>query len=334
MHHSLLKFSPQIDRDYYAVLGINRNATDVDIKKAYRNLALRYHPKRNPDLDTNQYFALVTEAYDVLSAPRWKEFYDQFGEEGIKNGIPLPPARNEPGRPIAVYVFHGDCMRVFREFFGVDSPFADCYLQNLDPMYKFFKTTAREIPGPDQELILKLTLEEAFYGCMKTVVIPLQVVDETGIKQIHEEKPFTFRIPRGTRNGHLFHFKAAGTSGPNMPAGDVTFKAEIQPTPKFWLEGFDIVTKKTVHLGHALTGCMIDVDTFDKKTYHISISDVIKPGDRITLKGEGLPIIGFGKRGDMLVELQVSFPEKLNKKQRDSLRKVLIQTYKETIRVA
>lgn len=90
---------------------------------------------------------------------------------------------------------------MFRDFFGVDSPFADFYLPNLDPSYKFFEKPAKPINGPDQEHILELSLEEAYYGCIKTVTIPLRVVDESGTKTIDEEKSFRFRVPKGTLKG-------------------------------------------------------------------------------------------------------------------------------------
>ena len=86
---------------------------------------------------------------------------------------------------------------MFRDFFGVDSPFADLYLPNSDPSYKFFEKEAEPVPGPDQEHSLKLSLEDAYYGCIKTVTIPLRVVDETGTKTDEEEKSFSFRVPKG-----------------------------------------------------------------------------------------------------------------------------------------
>ncbi|GFS77805.1 dnaJ subfamily B member 13 [Nephila pilipes] len=86
--------------------------------------------------------------------------------------------------------------KVFRDFFGVESPFADFYLPNLDPSYKFFEEPAKPLPGPDQEHSFPLTLEDAFYGTTKTIELPLQVVDESGTRTVSIVKTFTFRIPR------------------------------------------------------------------------------------------------------------------------------------------
>ncbi|GFT98631.1 dnaJ homolog subfamily B member 13, partial [Nephila pilipes] len=151
----------------------------------------------NSDPIAQERFALICEAYDVLSSPKTKALFDQFGEEALKNGIPVPPAPNEPEGPIETYAFHGDPIKVFRDFFGVESPFADFYLPNLDPSYKFFEEPAKPLPGPDQEHSFPLTLEDAFYGTTKTIELPLQVVDESGTRTVSIVKTFTFRIPRG-----------------------------------------------------------------------------------------------------------------------------------------
>ncbi|GFV54540.1 dnaJ homolog subfamily B member 13 [Trichonephila clavipes] len=182
--------------DYYGLLEIDRTATDEDIKKAYRKLSLKYHPKKNPDPNASVRFSLISEAYDVLSTPKTKALFDQFGEDALKNGIPVPPEPNEAEGPIETYAFHGDPNKVFRDFFGVDNPFADFYLPNLDPSYKFFEEPAKPIPGPDQEHSFPLTFEDAFYGTIKTIDLPLRVVDEIGIRTVDVVKTFKFRIPR------------------------------------------------------------------------------------------------------------------------------------------
>ncbi|GFQ90065.1 dnaJ homolog subfamily B member 13 [Trichonephila clavata] len=315
--------------DYYGLLEIDRTATDEDIKKAYRKLSLKYHPKKNPEPHAAVRFDLISEAYDVLSTPKTKALFDQFGEDALKNGIPVPPGPNEAEGPIETYAFHGDPNKVFREFFGVDNPFADFYLPNLDPSYKFFEEPAKPLPGPDQEHTFPLTLEDAFYGTIKTIDLPLRVVDEIGTRTVDVVKTFKFRIPRGTIDGHKFYFKSAGTSGPNILPGDVTFIAEMQSHPDFKLEGHNFVVKKTLYLGHALTGCTIHVTTFDKKIVHIPISEVIKPKHRIYLKGEGMPIIGFASKGDLVVEFDVSFPETLSFGQKALIKQALLKASSE-----
>ncbi|XP_035225590.1 dnaJ homolog subfamily B member 13-like isoform X2 [Stegodyphus dumicola] len=182
--------------DYYSLLEITRNANDEDIKEAYRKLALKYHPKRSDDPKASERFEAIGEAYDVLTTPKWKALYDQFGEESIKTGVPVPPEIDQAEGPIEIYTYHGDSVKVFRDFFGVDNPFADYYLPNLDPSYQFFEEPAKPIQGPDQEHSFSLSLEDAFYGCTKTISLPIQVAGENGAKTITVTKDFTFRVPK------------------------------------------------------------------------------------------------------------------------------------------
>uniref|UniRef100_W5KHD6 DnaJ heat shock protein family (Hsp40) member B13 n=1 Tax=Astyanax mexicanus TaxID=7994 RepID=W5KHD6_ASTMX len=109
-------------RDYYASLEINRSATDADIKKAYRRLALKFHPQSNRNPGSEERFIELAEAYDVLSDLRKKATYDTFGEEGLKGGIPPEIAAN--GAWSSGYVYHGNPDKTFRQFFGGDNPFA------------------------------------------------------------------------------------------------------------------------------------------------------------------------------------------------------------------
>ncbi|XP_034294673.1 dnaJ homolog subfamily B member 13 isoform X2 [Pantherophis guttatus] len=109
-------------QDYYAVLELNRNAKDADIKKAYRKLALKYHPLKNQEPWAPGKFKQLAEAYDVLSDPVKKAVYDKFAEEGLKGGIPLEFGIDTPWTE--GYVFHGNPEKVYRQFFGGDNPFA------------------------------------------------------------------------------------------------------------------------------------------------------------------------------------------------------------------
>lgn len=108
-------------KDYYKILGISRNATDEDIKKAYRKLALKYHPDKNKAKDAEEKFKEVAEAYEVLSDKKKREIYDQVGEEGLKGGY-TNGGGGGPG-PHFTYSFHGDPRQTFAQFFGTDSPF-------------------------------------------------------------------------------------------------------------------------------------------------------------------------------------------------------------------
>ncbi|THD24909.1 DnaJ subfamily B member 4 [Fasciola hepatica] len=105
-------------RDFYKVLGINKGADLDEIKKAYRKMALRYHPDKNKSPNAAEKFKEIAEAYEILSDPKKREIYDKFGEEGLKGGA----TSSEGGGPGFTYTFHGDPRETFRMFFGTDDP--------------------------------------------------------------------------------------------------------------------------------------------------------------------------------------------------------------------
>ncbi|KAK2162916.1 hypothetical protein NP493_1496g00028 [Ridgeia piscesae] len=113
-------------QDYYSILSLTRSASDADIKKAYRKLALKFHPDNNPnDQAAQEKFRMLAEAYDILSDAKKRATYDQFGEEGLKNGVPV--GSGQSGAWTDGYTFHGNAIKVFRDFFGGDNPFQEFY---------------------------------------------------------------------------------------------------------------------------------------------------------------------------------------------------------------
>lgn len=109
-------------KDYYSILGISRTATEDEIKKAYRKLALKYHPDKNKTPEAEEKFKLIAEAYEILSDKKKRDVYDQYGEEGLKNGAGSS-AFNSNSNPNFTYTFHGDPRATFSQFFGTDNPF-------------------------------------------------------------------------------------------------------------------------------------------------------------------------------------------------------------------
>lgn len=110
-------------KDYYSILGISRTATEDEIKKAYRKLALKYHPDKNKTPEAEEKFKLIAEAYEVLSDKKKRDVYDQFGEEGLKNGGGTSSGFSSGAGPNFHYTFHGDPRATFTQFFGTDNPF-------------------------------------------------------------------------------------------------------------------------------------------------------------------------------------------------------------------
>ena len=120
-------------KDYYKILGCAKGASDDELKKAYRKMALKYHPDKNKSPGAEEKFKEIAEAYDVLSDPKKKEIYDKYGEEGLKGGAPGGGGGSAPGGFQGTYTFHGDPHETFRMFFGDENPFANFFFQSNGP---------------------------------------------------------------------------------------------------------------------------------------------------------------------------------------------------------
>ncbi|CAG5114806.1 unnamed protein product, partial [Candidula unifasciata] len=238
--------------DYYAILCLTRSATDADIKKLYRKLSLKYHPEKNPgDQDAADKFMQVAEAFDVLSDPRKRAVYDQFGEEGLKRGVPV--GSGEAGAWTYGYTFHGNAEKVFRDFFGGDNPFQD----------------------PPIERDLYLSLEEVYHGCTKKMKISRRVMNEDGHTSSIRDKILTIDVKRGWKPGTKITFTQEGDQGPNNIPADIVFIVKDKPHPRFRREGANLIFTAKLPLGRALTGCTVSIHTLDEKILHIPITDIV-----------------------------------------------------------
>ncbi|XP_029043571.2 dnaJ homolog subfamily B member 13-like [Osmia bicornis bicornis] len=158
--------------DYYGVLSLKKNSDDLEIKAAFRRLAIRYNPIRAKDESLWTIFSLVAEAYDVLSNPFKRAIYDQFGEEGLKNGVPGDEGFIQP------YIYHGEPMRTYREFFGTESPYADLFHVLTQPSSVLEFPEGRGLKRKEEPLIktLYLTLLEVPYRRFTLFIVSLSPV--------------------------------------------------------------------------------------------------------------------------------------------------------------
>ncbi|XP_061905847.1 dnaJ homolog subfamily B member 1a [Entelurus aequoreus] len=335
-------------KDYYKVLGIAKGATEEEIKKAYRKQALRYHPDKNKSAGAEDKFKEIAEAYDVLSDAKKKDIYDRYGEEGLKG----PAGGGGGGHSGATYsyTFHGDPHAMFAEFFGGRSPFDHFFAQNgddnnmdvNDPFaafsmggmggmgnfhrpYKPHQGGARgKKKDPPVVHELKVSLEEVFSGCTKKMKISRKRLNPDGRTVRCEDKILSVDIKRGWKEGTKITFPREGDETPtNIPA-DVVFVVKDKPHPVFRREGSDIIYPAKISLRDALCGCSVSAPTLDGRTITVSSRDVVKPGMKKRIVGEGLPLSKRpDKRGDMILDFTVKFPDKLGQNTRDALRQVL-----------
>ncbi|XP_057673383.1 dnaJ homolog subfamily B member 1a [Corythoichthys intestinalis] len=336
-------------KDYYKVLGIAKGASDDEIKKAYRKQALRFHPDKNKSAGAEDKFKEIAEAYDVLSDAKKKDIYDRYGEEGLK-GSTVGGGGGGGGHNGSTYnyTFHGDPHAMFAEFFGGRSPFDHFFSQNggnddaMDPadpfatfgMGSFHRPFKSQPGGPrvarekqkDPPVVheLKVSLEEVFAGCTKKMKISRKRLNPDGRTTRSEDKILSVDIKRGWKEGTKITFPREGDETPlNIPA-DVVFVVKDKPHPVFRREGSDIIYPAKISLRDALCGCTVSAPTLDGRTITVTSRDVVKPGTKKRIVGEGLPLSKWpDKRGDMILDFCVKFPDKLGQNTRDALRQVL-----------
>jgi len=340
-----------VKRDYYEILGVSRNANGEEIKKAYRQMALQYHPDRNPgDRESEEKFKEASEAYEVLRDPEKRSLYDRFGHDGLK----------------------GVGFRGFADFEDIFSSFGDIF----DDFFGFGfgdrrrkrRTYARR--GADLRYDLSISFREAAFGKEKELEIEKHEICETcsgtGVKpgkskqtcpgcggrgQIaHTQGFFTIsstcsrchgqgeiithpcieckgngvvikpkclkvKMPAGVETGIRLKLNGEGEAGERGgPPGDLYVVLHVEPDPFFEREGNDILCQVPISFSQAALGAKIEVPTLNGSE-KISIPPGTQTGQVFTIKGEGVPYLHGRGRGDELVQVVVKTPTTLSRRQ-------------------
>ncbi|XP_024874202.1 dnaJ homolog subfamily B member 13-like [Temnothorax curvispinosus] len=292
--------------NYYKILSLGSNCDNTEIKEAYRRCVTRYNPARQKNGGAEAIFALAAEAYDVLSDPLRRAVYDQYGEEGLKNGVPRPEEFVKP------YVYHGDPMQTFREFFATENPYDDLLniLTEPQPLLEF--PEGRGIKRKEEPLIktLFLTLSEVFFGGIKKMKIQkLVLVGDDKSTTLSTEKILTIPIKPGIPAGTRIVFPEEGDQGPTKIPADVIFVTEDRSHETFRREGSDLHTTVDIFLREALTGTVITLNTVDDRTLRIPITSIVAPDYMKRVPGEGMPLPTNPKqKGDLILRFNIEFP--------------------------
>nr|XP_039263079.1 dnaJ homolog subfamily B member 1-like [Styela clava] len=336
-----------MSRCYYEILGISRCANDEEIRRAYRKMALKFHPDKNKDTDAEERFKEIAEAYEVLGNSCKRKVYDKYGEQGLKHG----------GNSGCSYTFN-DPRETFASFFGGQDPFAnwDDMFMDFDDTFQdvFSRTTSSHFPGfggchrsrttpnffcrsrrgcrskqlpQDPPVIhdLRVSLEEVATGCTKRMRITRKRLSPCGLASRTENKILVVEIKRGWKEGTKITFAKEGDEKANTIPADVIFIVKDIPHSIFQRDGSDIIYQKTLTLKEALVGCELQIPTLDaRRTLTIPCYDVIKPNSEKRIQGEGLPIPKqLSQRGDLVVQFTVNFPAFLNASQKSALSHIL-----------
>lgn len=311
-------------KDYYKILDIPKNATDEDIKKAYRKLALKYHPDKNKSPGAEERFKEVAEAYEVLSDKKKRDIYDTYGEDGLKGGI---PAGNNQG---FTYTFHGDPRATFAQFFGNANPFQSFFGgfedDGDDPFSVLIGSprNATKTQDPPLEHEIYVSLEDVYTGCTKKMRIKRKVLHSDGSAR-QEEKILNVDIKPGWKAGTKVTFPREGDQARNKIPADVVFVLRDKSHPVFKRDGSNLEYTAKVTLKQALCGCTLEVPTLFGPSQKINFTnEVIKPTTVKRFQGLGLPFPKDpSRKGDLLVRFNIEFPDRLSQTVKDNLQKLL-----------
>ncbi|TXH04043.1 MAG: molecular chaperone DnaJ [Nevskiaceae bacterium] len=339
-------------RDYYEVLGVAKDAGDDELKKAYRKLAMKYHPDRNPgDHTAEEKFKEANEAYEVLTDPQKRAVYDKYGHEGLQRG-------GGGGG-------FGD--------FGGAGGFADIFGDVFSDIFGGGRGGPRR--GADLRYVIELSLEQAVFGSTESIRIPTMdecgdchghgtasgkkpsecptcrgagqvrvqqgffVLQQTcphcrgrgvtvtdpcktcrGAGKVRREKTLEVKIPPGVDTGDRIRLSGEGEpGGPGAPAGDLYVQINVKPHEFFERDGSDLHCSVPVSLVTAALGGDVEIPTLaGKETLHVG--EGTQNGKQFRLRGKGVKSVRGGPTGDLICTVLVETPVKLSKQQKELLR--------------
>ncbi len=341
-------------RDYYEILGVSRSASLEEIKKAYRKLALKYHPDRNPgDKEAEEKFKEASEAYQVLSDPERRAQYDRFGHAAFEQG-----AGGFGGFDFSATTFEDLFGEIFGEFFGTGRA----------------RGRSRARRGEDLRYDLEISFEEAAFGAEKTIQVPRLATCDTcrgrgtkdgaeratcptcrgsgqiryqqgfftiakncgqcggqgtiirdpcrvcgGSGVVHKTRTLNVRIPAGVDTGTRLKLSGEGEVGRGGgPPGDLYVVLRVREHPLFRRDGVNVLCEVPISFTQAALGAEIEVPTLEGKV-KMKIPPGTQSGTVLRLRGKGVPELQGHGRGDQLVRILVEVPRKLSQKQRELL---------------
>lgn len=273
-------------KDYYKILGVDKKATQDEIKKAYRALAVKHHPDKNPNnKDSEERFKVINEANEVLSNPDKRKKYDELGENWQKYEQTENSRSKNP----------------FQDFGGnEDSNYSNFFEQ----FFSNQQTRSQNYNGSNYETDIEITLEESYKGTSRIV-------------QLENEKIRITTKP-GAYSDLLLKIKGKGEKGSSEKKhGDLIARIFLKPHPQFIRKGDDLYMNQTINLYTAILGGDILVNTLSGQL-KVKIDELTQNNKSIRLKNKGMPMYGKAEmHGNLYILLQVTLPQKLNDKQRE-----------------
>ncbi len=315
-------------KDYYKILGVSKNATQDEIKKAYRKLAVKYHPDKNQgDKAAEEKFKEISEAYEVLGDPEKRKKYDELGanwkhfqQTGFDGFGGFSGRGAGPGGGTYYYTFEGDPSDLFG---GGFSDFFEAFFGGGGFSGRSGRRTSRgtgtgagaygtpfgggAMSGSDLEGELHISLEEAYHGTSRIV-------------QVGDEK-IRVRIKPGAYDGLKLRVRGKGEKGRGGRAGDLYLTVRVADHPVFERKGDDLYVDLPVDMYTALLGGKVQVRTLDGMV-NMKVPEGVRNGQLLRLRGKGMPHYGKQGHGDLFARVKIVLPEHLTPEQKDLLKKM------------
>ena len=289
------------ETDYYKILGVEKTASETEIKKAYRKLAMKYHPDHSKgDKSAEETFKKISEAYAVLSDKEKRKQYDTFGSAGFQQ------------RYSQEDIFKGfDFESILSELFGGSGGGGGRGMRfSFDgggPFGSYQRQQQAHQKGSDLEYELPLTLEEVAAGTQKIV----------SFQHKGRSEKITVKIPKGMISGKKLRIAGKGEPSPyGGPAGDLYIKSKVLNNPVYDVQAQDLYINRDIKLSEAILGTNISVPTLSGKELKLKIPAGTKHKTKMRLSGHGLPHMHGKGQGDLYVHVHVNMPKRLTKKQK------------------
>lgn len=303
-------------KDYYNILEVQKSASTEEIKKAYRKLALKYHPDRNKgDKASEARFKNISEAYAVLSDPEKKKQYDMFGSEGFHNrfsqedifsSFDFSSIFSEMG-----FGGRGSTQNIFSQMFGGMGGGGRCnYRSGGSPFGSSFGGSGAHgqvMKGQDLVYELSMTLEELSTTTNKVISYQMN----------GRQEKVSVKVPAGIASGQKLRLPGKGQPSPSGgPPGDLYIQIRVLDHPVFTRKGDDLHMKQQIKFSDAVLGTEIEIQTIDKKWLKLKIPPGTQNNAKLRAKGYGLPCMKGQGRGDAYAQISIIIPKELDSKQK------------------
>ncbi|CDW91696.1 UNKNOWN [Stylonychia lemnae] len=336
-----------MSKNYYEILELARSASHEHIAQAFRRLALKYHPLKNPtDLATNSSrFSEICEAYDVLSHQERKAWYDKFGEYGLKEGIP-----NASGQIVGGYRFAGNSYEIFDKFFGTSNPFSDVLEDDGRDQYgsmfgdAFGGQNQPSFPAPSDIVItLECTLYEFYNGCLKKVDFDREVLSHDGRTTRPQKEEMNIEVKPGFSESTVLEFPSKGNEAHAHRPSKLVIRFRQTPHDYYHREGDDLIYTQRISLENALLSEPVSLKALDGRTLVVTLDEIITPQTSKLVEGEGMPIQTDGSinildhlktvsqlpKGNLQIRFDIQFPKKLSNHHKQTIVDALRQNEEE-----